>query len=57
MSLDKWGEGLGVERQEAECRELAERNGWMVTKVFPGRQSHALYRPGETNPHARLTEA
>lgn len=25
--------------------------------TFPGRQGHALYRPGETNPHARLTEA
>lgn len=26
-------------------------------RTFPGRQGHALYRPGETNPHARLTEA
>ncbi|PMC63034.1 hypothetical protein CJ204_02020 [Corynebacterium xerosis] len=34
ISLDKRGEGLGVERQEAECRELAEREGWTVTKVY-----------------------
>ncbi|AEK37652.1 hypothetical protein CVAR_2307 [Corynebacterium variabile DSM 44702] len=27
------------------------------TKVFPGRQGSVLYRPGEGNPHARLTEA
>lgn len=26
------------------------------TKVFPGRQGTALYRSGETNPHARLTD-
>lgn len=26
-------------------------------RTFPGRQGTALYRSGETNPHARLTEA
>lgn len=26
-------------------------------RTFSGRQGNVLYRPGETNPHARLTEA
>jgi site-specific DNA recombinase len=28
------GDGLGVERQEQDCREIAEQNGWPVTEVF-----------------------
>ncbi|OZM81192.1 recombinase family protein [Pseudonocardia sp. MH-G8] len=35
ISRDKTGAGLGVERQEAECRELAERLGWTVVAVYP----------------------
>ncbi|MGP5929107.1 recombinase family protein [Corynebacterium glyciniphilum] len=49
ISLDKRGEGLGVERQEAECRELAERNGWTVTKVYVDNSVSAMStakRPG-----------
>jgi len=34
VSQDKTGEGLAVERQEAECRALAERNGWAIREVF-----------------------
>jgi site-specific DNA recombinase len=34
VSQDKSGEGLAVERQEAECRALAERNGWAIREVF-----------------------
>ncbi len=34
ISRDTEGEGLGVERQEAECRELAERHGWQVEQVL-----------------------
>jgi DNA invertase Pin-like site-specific DNA recombinase len=34
QSLDRSGEGLAVGRQEAECRELAARNRWDVTKVY-----------------------
>ncbi|WP_347756829.1 recombinase family protein [Agrococcus sp. ProA11] len=34
ISLDRTGEGAGVERQEQECRELAERLGLTVTKVY-----------------------
>lgn len=34
ISRDKAGEGLGVERQEADCRALAARLGWEVSHVF-----------------------
>jgi len=34
ISRDKEGAGLGVERQEADCRELAERLGWEVVAVY-----------------------
>ena len=33
ISLDKVGEGLGVQRQENECRDLCARNGWDVVEV------------------------
>src|SRR4051812_47535731 len=34
ISRDRTGAGLGVERQEADCRELAERLGLDVAAVF-----------------------
>lgn len=34
ISEDTAGRGLGVTRQERECRELAERNGWEVVDVL-----------------------
>ena len=34
ISKDKGGEALGVERQEADCRELADRLGWVIVAVF-----------------------
>lgn len=34
ISRDKQGGGLGVERQEADCRALAERIGWEVVAVY-----------------------
>ncbi|GGM65006.1 serine recombinase [Longimycelium tulufanense] len=33
ISQDREGAGLGVERQEADCRELANRLGWTVVDV------------------------
>jgi site-specific DNA recombinase len=33
ISQDRAGAGLGVERQEADCRALAERLGWQVVAV------------------------
>lgn len=49
ISLDRTGEALGVARQEADCRTLADREGWTVEAVhtdndisaFSGRE-----RPG-----------
>ena len=34
ISNDKTGAGLGVERQEIDCRELAGRLGWTAAEVF-----------------------
>lgn len=34
ISQDATGEQAGVTRQEAECRELAEREGWTVGRVY-----------------------
>jgi site-specific DNA recombinase len=33
ISRDRVGAGLGVDRQEQECRELAQRLGWTVSAV------------------------
>ncbi|MDP9250113.1 MAG: recombinase family protein, partial [Chloroflexota bacterium] len=34
ISEDREGAGLGVKRQEADCRERAERLGWEVAEVY-----------------------
>lgn len=34
ISKDREGAGLGVQRQEQDCRELAERLGWQVVAVY-----------------------
>lgn len=34
ISLDADGESLGVARQESDCRELAQREGWEVAATF-----------------------
>ena len=34
ISQDRLQEGLGVERQEEDCRKLCERLGWDVAQVF-----------------------
>lgn len=34
QSLDKSGEGAAVDRQLAECSELADRNGWEIAEVY-----------------------
>ena len=49
ISLDAEGEGLGVERQEKECRELCQRNGWTVDEVLTDNSISATsgkVRPG-----------
>jgi len=35
------GQGLGVRRQEKECRALAERKGWTVVEVFTDNDTSA----------------
>lgn len=34
ISRDREGEGMGVDRQESDCRELADRLGWTVAAVY-----------------------
>jgi len=34
LSLDKDGESTSTQDQEAECRELVERQGWTVQGVY-----------------------
>lgn len=34
ISRDELGDGLGVERQEQDCRALADKRGWTVSRVF-----------------------
>ncbi|WP_104061117.1 recombinase family protein [Arthrobacter sp. 4R501] len=34
ISKDREGAGLGVQRQEQDCREVAQRMGWQVARVF-----------------------
>ncbi len=34
ISKDDEGSGQGVDRQERDCREMAERNGWIVSEVY-----------------------
>jgi site-specific DNA recombinase len=34
ISDDREGSGLGVTRQEADCRALAQARGWTVTRVY-----------------------
>ena len=34
ISDDREGRGLGVARQEDDCRKLAERLGWQVAKLY-----------------------
>lgn len=50
QSLDRSGEGLAVARQESECRELADRNGWDVARVYSDNDRSATNgkRPGWT---------
>lgn len=49
LSEDKLGDGLGVQRQENECRELAERMGLEVVEVYSDNDASASTgkpRPG-----------
>lgn len=49
ISQDRHGRAEGVERQEADCRRLAERNGWTVVATYDDNDFSAFSgrkRPG-----------
>jgi site-specific DNA recombinase len=53
ISEDRTGAGLGVERQEQDCRALAERLGWQVVDVYVDNDVSAF--SGKARPaYARL---
>ncbi|GGO56281.1 serine recombinase [Streptomyces daqingensis] len=41
ISKDRKGQELGIQRQEKACRELCERLGWSVLKVYPENDTSA----------------
>jgi len=41
ISQDRSGEGLGVQRQEQDCRKLADSLGWTVAKVYEDNDTSA----------------
>ncbi|MEV5806008.1 recombinase family protein [Streptomyces parvulus] len=53
ISKDRRGQELGIQRQERACRELCERMGWGILKVYPDNDVSASTtskrrRPGYT---------
>jgi site-specific DNA recombinase len=44
ISDDREGAGLGVERQEKDCRAVADRLGWTVTEVYTDNDLSAYNR-------------
>ncbi|MGH3381340.1 MAG: recombinase family protein [Actinoallomurus sp.] len=54
ISDDRGGEGLGVRRQELECRELAQRLGWHVVEVYCDNDVSAKDRKKKRKDYARL---
>ena len=48
ISKDREGAGLGVERQRADCQELAGRLRWTVVEVFSDNDISAY--SGRTRP-------
>lgn len=52
ISDDKEGAGLGVTRQEQDCRALADRLGWWVVDVYPDNDISA-YDRRKTRPEYR----
>lgn len=50
QSLDRSGEGAAVDRQEADCRALADKQGWTVARVYSDndRSASSGVRPGFT---------
>jgi DNA invertase Pin-like site-specific DNA recombinase len=58
ISKDADGEGLGVERQEQDCRKRAEREGWDIAEVFTDNDISASRYARKPRPaYARMLEA
>ncbi|MEO7195457.1 MAG: recombinase family protein [Pseudonocardiaceae bacterium] len=49
ISRDRIGAGLGIERQEQDCRELADRLGWVVVDTYADNDLSAY--SGKRRPH------
>ena len=45
VSLDKSGDGLGIERQREDCRKLAEQRGWTVVYEIEENNTSASFGP------------
>jgi site-specific DNA recombinase len=56
ISADSTGEGLGVARQEADCRKLAAAKGWEVLKVYSDNDTTA-YRTKARPAYAEMMAA
>ncbi len=57
ISDDREGAGLGVERQERDCRGLAERLGWQVIEVYTDNDLSAFDRRKQRPSYKRMLEA
>jgi DNA invertase Pin-like site-specific DNA recombinase len=59
MSLDTTGEGLGIERQRAECEQVAKAKGWEIVGEYVDNSFSAskakVVRPGYEQLMADLT--
>jgi site-specific DNA recombinase len=56
ISSDPTGQQLGIERQELECRQLAEKQGWDIVAVFTDNDTSA-YRSKPRAGYLQLLEA
>src|SRR5215218_3075302 len=52
MSEDRTGAGLGVERQEQACRQLAERLGWTIAEGIGHPQPNGVYADNDISAYS-----
>ncbi len=56
ISQDRIGAGLGVDRQEQDCRALAEQRGWSVAQVYVDNDTSAYSRRSRPGYERMLTD-
>ena len=56
ISQDATGEQAGVTRQETECRELAQREGWTIREVYSDNDLSASNRRVKRPAFIRLVD-